>query len=193
MAQSISYSERCYFTGKVDGLYLWGPDHSLPRDREGGYRHECGWVVLDRRLNQDVEKRPGLDGKQLLLNKKHGNPLGCRGIITSRWWPLASHILEEGQGQIAQMPQEQDTLKPWSGDACRLLATAGSREASACSSPLALGVTAANKRRADCIPSETVLELGINHLAEEGVGWRLEESKSKRMRGATPVQQFPDP
>lgn len=51
-----------------------GTDHSLPRigGRVDTDTSVAG-VVLDRRLNQDVEKRPGLDGN-IVLNKKHREP-----------------------------------------------------------------------------------------------------------------------
>ena len=88
MAKSISYSERCYFTGRyLDGLYSWGPDHSLPRIGRGGWDTDMSvaGVVPDRRLNQDVEKRPGLQGN-IVLSKKHREPS----------WDAGHHHIQDG-------------------------------------------------------------------------------------------------
>ena len=98
-----------------------------------------------------------------------------QGIIKSKTVTLST---PPGVGQVAQMPGEQDTLSLARGD---LQASGHSwQQRSLCLflSPLALGVTAANERT--CIPLETVLELGINHLAGEGAGWRLEGEQVKR-------------
>lgn len=134
------YSERCVSLGRyLDGLYLWGPDHSLPRiGREGGYRHQWLEWSWTGRLNQDVEKRPGLDGN-IVLSKKHREPsLGCRASSHPRWWPRHPIL---GGSDCPDAPGTGHT-QPGQGTLAGFLATAGSR-VSLCLflSPLALGVT----------------------------------------------------
>lgn len=131
------------FTGRyLDGLYLWGPDHSLPRIGRVDTDTSVAGVVLDRRLNQDVERRGQGSMATLYWAKSTGNTPGMQGIITSKMVTLGSPILG---GSGAQMPQEQDTLS-----LVRTLAgfwpQLAAEKPLPALSPLALGVTAANKR-----------------------------------------------
>lgn len=89
---------------------------------------EWSWTEAESRCREEARAH----GQHCTGAKSTGNPP----------WDAGHHHIQDGDlwhpilaGQIAQMPQEQDTLS-LARDALQASATAGSREASACSSLL---------------------------------------------------------